>query len=56
MRRLVAETRVSPAELVLPLFVREGLAEPRPPEAFLGRSSSLIRASDEAGLRLENSI
>jgi porphobilinogen synthase len=29
MRRLVAETRVSPAELVLPLFVREGLHEPR---------------------------
>ena len=29
MRRLVAETRVSPAELVLPLFVREGLTEPR---------------------------
>ena len=29
-RRLVAETRLSPAELVLPLFVREGLTEPRP--------------------------
>ncbi|WP_291884856.1 porphobilinogen synthase [Cellulomonas sp.] len=30
MRRLVAETRLHPAELVLPLFVREGLTEPRP--------------------------
>jgi porphobilinogen synthase len=30
MRRLVAETRLAPAELVLPLFVREGLTEPRP--------------------------
>jgi porphobilinogen synthase len=30
MRRLVAETRVHPAQLVLPLFVREGLADPRP--------------------------
>jgi porphobilinogen synthase len=30
MRRLVTETRVSPAELVLPMFVREGLTEPRP--------------------------
>jgi porphobilinogen synthase len=30
MRRLVAETRVAPAELVLPMFVREGLTEPRP--------------------------
>lgn len=29
-RRLVAETRVHPAELILPLFVREGVAEPVP--------------------------
>ncbi|WP_353808270.1 porphobilinogen synthase [Agromyces sp. SYSU T00194] len=29
-RRLVAETRLHPADLVLPLFVREGLAEPMP--------------------------
>ncbi len=27
-RRLVAETRLHPAELILPLFVKEGLAEP----------------------------
>lgn len=30
MRRLVAETRLHPASLVLPVFVREGIAEPRP--------------------------
>ena len=30
LRRLVAETRVSPAELVLPLFVREGATSPVP--------------------------
>jgi porphobilinogen synthase len=30
VRRMVAETRVHPAELVLPMFVKEGLAEPRP--------------------------
>jgi porphobilinogen synthase len=30
MRRLVAEVDVQPRQLVLPLFVREGLAEPRP--------------------------
>lgn len=30
VRRLVAETRVSPHQLVLPLFVVEGLADPRP--------------------------
>jgi porphobilinogen synthase len=29
MRRLVAETRVHPAELILPLFVLEGASEPR---------------------------
>ncbi|WP_245598628.1 porphobilinogen synthase [Glycomyces arizonensis] len=30
IRRLVAETRVHPADLVLPFFVKEGLSEPRP--------------------------
>ncbi|WP_232805758.1 porphobilinogen synthase [Glycomyces xiaoerkulensis] len=30
LRRLVAETRVHPSDLVLPLFVKEGLREPRP--------------------------
>jgi porphobilinogen synthase len=30
MRRLVAETSVEPRQLVLPLFVAEGLSEPRP--------------------------
>ncbi|MFC4615879.1 porphobilinogen synthase [Cellulomonas algicola] len=30
MRRLTAETRLHPAELVLPLFVREGLTDARP--------------------------
>ena len=30
MRRLVEETRVAPSQLVLPMFVREGLTEPRP--------------------------
>jgi porphobilinogen synthase len=29
MRRLVAETRLSPAELILPAFVREGISEPQ---------------------------
>jgi porphobilinogen synthase len=29
MRRMVAETRLHPAELVLPMFVKEGLTEPR---------------------------
>ena len=30
MRRLVAETRLHPAELILPLFVREGISQPVP--------------------------
>lgn len=30
MRRLVAETRLHPADLVLPVFVREGIHEPSP--------------------------
>jgi porphobilinogen synthase len=30
MRRLVAETRLHPAELILPMFVREGITEPVP--------------------------
>ena len=30
MRRLVAETSVQPSDLVLPLFVKEGITEPQP--------------------------
>jgi len=36
LRRLVRETRVAPAQLVLPLFVREGLTEPRPVSSLPG--------------------
>ena len=36
MRRLVAETRTSSADLVLPMFVREGITEPRPISAMPG--------------------
>jgi porphobilinogen synthase len=36
MRRLVAETRVHPAELILPLFVVEGATEPRPISSMPG--------------------
>lgn len=36
MRRMVAETRLSPADLILPAFVREGLTEPRPIAAMPG--------------------
>jgi porphobilinogen synthase len=37
LRGLVAETRLHPADLVQPLFVREGLDEPRPIECMPGQ-------------------
>ncbi len=36
MRRLVAETAVAPSDLVLPMFVAEGLTQPRPIESMPG--------------------
>ncbi|WP_199510431.1 porphobilinogen synthase [Nucisporomicrobium flavum] len=52
MRRLVEETRVSPPELVLPLFVKEGLTEPRPISSLPGvlqhSRDSLRKAAHEA--------
>src|SRR5688572_30020864 len=36
LRRLVAETRIHPAQLVLPMFVREGLDGPRPVASLPG--------------------
>lgn len=36
IRRLVAQTRLHPAELVLPVFVREGVSEPVPIAAMPG--------------------
>ncbi|NNU26444.1 porphobilinogen synthase [Isoptericola sediminis] len=37
MRRLAAETRLHPADLVLPLFVKEGLTEPAPISSMPGQ-------------------
>lgn len=52
VRRLVAQTRVHPAELVLPVFVREGLSEPKPIASMPGvvqhTRDSLRRAAAEA--------
>jgi porphobilinogen synthase len=52
IRRLVAETRVAPAELVLPMFVREGLTEPRVipslPGVLQHSRDSLRKAAAEA--------
>src|SRR5690606_32025869 len=52
MRRLVSETRLHPAELVLPLFVREGVDEAVPISSMPGVSQhtldSLKRAAADA--------
>jgi porphobilinogen synthase len=36
LRRLAAETHVQPSQLILPMFVREGLTEPRPISSLPG--------------------
>ncbi|MEO8328800.1 MAG: porphobilinogen synthase, partial [Candidatus Nanopelagicales bacterium] len=52
LRRLVAETRLHPADLVLPLFVKEGLDEPvavgSMPGVMQHTLSSLRKAAHEA--------
>ncbi|RLL68311.1 porphobilinogen synthase [Streptomyces sp. Z26] len=52
MRRMVAETRVHPADLILPAFVREGIDEPVPVGSMPGvvqhSRDSLRRAAVEA--------
>ena len=52
MRRRVAETRLHPAELVLPDFVREGIDEPQPISAMPGvvqhTLASLVATAHEA--------
>jgi len=52
LRRLVEETRPAPSELVLPMFIREGLTEPRPVTSLPGvlqhTRESLRKAAAEA--------
>ena len=52
MRRFASETRVSPSELILPVFVKEGLDEPQPLASMPGvvqhSMDSLKRAAAEA--------
>src|SRR5438552_3279508 len=52
MRRLVARTRLNAADLVLPLFVKEGIDEPVPVAAMPGvvqhSRESLRKAASEA--------
>ena len=52
LRRLVGESTVEPRQLILPMFVREGLAEPRPISSLPGvvqhSRESLRKAAVEA--------
>ncbi|TDC65724.1 porphobilinogen synthase [Actinomadura sp. GC306] len=52
LRRLVAETRLAPADLVLPMFVKEGIGEPQPvssmPGVYQHTRDSLRKAAHEA--------
>lgn len=52
MRRLTAETHLDPAQLILPMFVREGLTSPQPISSMPGVSNhsldSLRKAATEA--------
>src|SRR6478609_10210511 len=52
MRRLTAETRLAPSELILPAFIREGLTEPNPivsmPGVVQHTTDTLKRAAAEA--------
>ncbi|ASU82154.1 porphobilinogen synthase [Nocardiopsis gilva YIM 90087] len=52
LRRLVAETRLRPEELILPMFVKEGIDAPNPVESMPGQvqhtRDSLRKAAQEA--------
>jgi porphobilinogen synthase len=52
LRSLVAETQVSPAQLILPVFVREGVRDPQPISSMPGvvqhSRDSLLKAAREA--------
>ena len=57
LRRMVAETSLEARQLVLPLFVREGIAEPQPISSMPGvvqhtRSSLLAAVAEAASLGL----
>ena len=53
VRRLVAETRLDPADLVLPMFVVEGLDEPRPIAAMPGVQQHTLASLAQAALEAE---
>lgn len=48
LRRLVAETRLHAADLVLPMFVKEGISEPRPVPSMPGVYQHTLESAREA--------
>ena len=52
LRRLVAETSLSPADLVAPLFVREGIDDPQPVSSLPGVVQHTTDSLREEALRL----
>ena len=52
LRRLVAETSLSPADLVAPLFVREGIDDPEPVSSLPGVVQHTTDSLREEALRL----
>ncbi|WAC67091.1 porphobilinogen synthase [Agrococcus sp. SL85] len=53
MRRLAAETRIHPAQLVLPMFVAEGIDEPKPISSMPGQVQHTL---DSAAREVERAI
>ncbi|UAJ81353.1 porphobilinogen synthase [Leifsonia sp. ZF2019] len=51
LRRLTAETRLHPAELILPMFVREGTAEPLPIASMPGVQQHSIDSLKRAAVQ-----
>ncbi len=52
MRRLVSETRLDPAELVLPVFVREGVTAPVPIASMPGVVQHSLESLPQAVMRM----
>src|SRR3954447_9875169 len=53
LRRLVADVRLHPSDLLLPLFVKEGLSEPEPIASMPGvvqHSRESLRKAADAGV------
>ncbi len=54
LREMVAETRLSPADLIAPLFVREGIAEPQPIPSLPGVVQHTVETAVKEARRLSS--